>query len=149
MKKLGVVLSGGLLILVGLWWMGLRDTAQPKVKQNIQMTYAPKIDDQNEVKVEVVPVSLGTGSEVNFKVVLETHSVELDYDMRGISVLLDDQGIKYQPLSWSGGRGGHHLSGNLIFPKISTGTKELELVMLGVSGVDRKFKWELFSDGNR
>ncbi|KKS64104.1 MAG: hypothetical protein UV33_C0037G0001, partial [Candidatus Daviesbacteria bacterium GW2011_GWA1_42_6] len=44
---------------------------------------------------------------------------------------------------WSGGTGGHHLSGELIFPKITENAKSAELQVSGFGGAERVFKWEL------
>lgn len=77
-----------------------------------------------------------------FEVSLNTHSVALDYDLTNLSVLKDSRGNVYKPLSWTGGSGGHHVSGVLQFPKgAAAGT--LELLIKDVGDVPlRSFKFE-------
>ena len=136
MKKLGIILilNLTLIILVGVWVWNNR------VESN-QNQFTEQSDDQGEVTVEVMPVSLEPGKEVKLQVLIDTHSVELDYDLLKLAVLNDDKSNSLKPLSWTGGSGGHHLKGELIFPKISGSTKALELTIARIGGVDRKFKW--------
>lgn len=130
----GVVLAGN-----------LRTRQEPaSVSQpNGQKVFAPQTDSQAEVTVEVAPKSLGVGKEVVFEVSLNTHSVALDQDFSKTSKLVDDLGNQYQVFSWSGGSGGHHLSGDLTFPKISGQAKSVELTISGIGGVERVFRWVL------
>ncbi|KKS70857.1 hypothetical protein A3A14_03525 [Candidatus Daviesbacteria bacterium RIFCSPLOWO2_01_FULL_43_38] len=117
---------------------------QPQLTQQaIQKTFPPQTDGQGEVSVEVTPKILEVGKEVTFQVTFTTHSVELDKDLVKVSKLTDDQGNEYLPVSWSGGTGGHHLSGELIFPKITENAKSAELQVSGFGGAERVFKWEL------
>lgn len=116
---------------------------QPVQQQPAKKSFPAKTDSQGEVEIEVTPKILEVGKEVSFQVTFNTHSVELDKDLVKVSKLTDDQGNEYLPVSWSGGIGGHHLSGELIFPKISENTKSLELKISEVGGVERIFKWEL------
>lgn len=106
--------------------------------------YQSQTDDQAEVTVDVTPKILGAGRETNiFNVALNTHSVELDYDFVEIMILKDDLGNIYRALEWTGGRGGHHMSGDIIFPKLTPGVQSLELQIFGIGGVDRVFKWNI------
>lgn len=143
MKILGIFLVLVLVILVGSWaWImiGANQVSQGTVKQK---EFLKQSDDRGDVNVEVGPISLGAGKEVRFKVVLETHSVELNYDLLKISSLSDDKGNSLKPLSWSGGSGGHHLSGELIFPGLASKAKSAELLIANISGFDRSFRWNL------
>lgn len=107
--------------------------------------FAPKYQTQEnsegEVIVSVTPVRLSEKENVKFKVSLNTHSVELNYDLKNLAVLTDDNDIEYRPISWDGGVGGHHLEGNLIFPPLSKKVEEVTLKISGISGADRVFKW--------
>ena len=105
-------------------------------------SYEEQVSDQGDVAIKVKPLSLKSGSEVKFQLSLDTHSVELNYDLVEKSSLTDDQGRTLKPISWDGGSGGHHLSGKLVFPDTDK-VKTLELVISGIDGVDRKFKWEI------
>src|SRR3990172_6475879 len=52
-----------------------------------------------------------------FAVGMDTHSVDLDaIDLSKQSVLHDDSGKEYKPVSWQSAPGGHHRSGTLAFP---------------------------------
>lgn len=146
MKKLGIILSAILIFLIGLWLVSVFRINPVPVKDNDQMqkkTYQTQKNEQNEVTVEVTPISLKTEANLEFKVVLDTHSVELNYDLMKIAKLTDDKGRNLKPLSWIGGSGGHHLSGELVFPAISKDVKFLELTIANIAGPDRSFRWDL------
>jgi len=87
-------------------------------------------------------------TQLEFSVVMNTHSVDLDqYDLGKLTVLQDDSGNKYQPLSWQAPAGGHHRSGMLIFPlpdSVRQGkAKYFEIVIRDVDSIkERVFRWE-------
>jgi len=98
------------------------------------------------VSVEVTPTSLG-----GFEVVLNTHSVDLDFDLTKAMSLSDDLGNVYSPISWSGGKGGHHLTGSVVFGDI---LKKARKVTLTISEIENStfneiesptlsFSWDL------
>ncbi len=119
-------------------------TPEPQpIEQNVQKNFSAKSDSQGEVAVEVTPKILEVGKEAIFQVTLNTHSVELDKDLSKISKLKDDLGNEYVPVSWSGGTGGHHLSGDLTFPKIASQAKSVTLTVSEIGGFERTFQWEL------
>lgn len=107
-----------------------------------------RTNDERSVKVEVTPLNLSTAAEtLDFRVVLETHSVELDYDLAKIAVLRDDRGNAYRPSIWQGPAGGHHVEGVLRFAQarriMVPSPAYLELQIEGVAGVPRRsFRWE-------
>lgn len=80
-----------------------------------------------------------------FDVIMNTHSVELEYDLTKIATLRDDQGRVYEVKGWEGSTGGHHRQGILTFE--ATGgpaPKWLELNLSGISGVSsRLFRWDV------
>lgn len=78
-------------------------------------------------------------------VAMNTHSVELDYDLARLAVLRTDRGDEVIPLRWDGARGGHHVNGTLYFPAMDLkGVQWVELVIREVAGVpERTFRWEL------
>lgn len=101
-------------------------------------------DSQGAVNVQVTPAG-GTSSTLIFRVSMNTHSVELDYDMTKIAALTDDQGGTYPAKSWDGASGGHHRQGSLTF-EVPAGAapKSLELNLAGIGGVpSRLFKWDV------
>ncbi len=97
------------------------------------------------VTVDVKPTALTVGEPVSFDIAMNTHSVDLSDDMAKISVLRDDTGKEYAPTSWEGGgAGGHHRSGTLLFPALTSKPKSVELVIKGLAKVpERVFKWDL------
>ena len=75
---------------------------------------------------------------------MSTHSVELDQDLTQVTVLVDDQGKEYKPLSWEGAIGGHHREGTLIFDSITPIPKLIEMKIRDIDGIsERSFKWDL------
>lgn len=102
----------------------------------------PRTDSQAEVDITVKPVVLEVGKEAVFEIVFDTHTVPLDFDLAEVSKLADGEGNVYQPISWSGGSGGHHLSGTLSFPPIPK-TKFIEFTLSGINNIDRNFRWDL------
>lgn len=143
MKKMGIILLLILVVLVGLWVWVMISPNQISKEQVQQKTFTKQSDDQGEVIVEVTPISLDAGKEVKFRVALDTHSVELAYDLMKTSKLVDDKGQSLVPFSWNGGSGGHHLNGELVFPSLATETKSAQLVIANISGFDRRFIWNL------
>lgn len=160
MKKFIYILIIGLTIFFGASW-GVNkilnsEAGQPSVKTEVSAAarqplsqvqggdYQILLDDQAKVEVAVTPKTLGISQEKNvFTVVFDTHSVELDFDFTKIIALKDDLGNQYQALTWTGNRGWHHVSGDIIFPKINPSAEKVELIVVGVAGVDRKFSWQL------
>lgn len=108
-----------------------------------QANYETKQDSRGEITVEVAPVKLSRGDKVVFRVLLDTHSVELNYDLKNLAVLSDDKGREYKPVSWNGEVGGHHLSGTLVFPPLSRNVKSIRLTIKGVANIERTFVWSL------
>lgn len=98
---------------------------------------------EGAVIVKATPKTLASGSEAIFEVVFDTHSVDLNYDVAGIAQLTDDIGNTYQPVSWTGGKGGHHLEGILTFPDIAKSAKKITLTIQDIDNKDRIFEWNL------
>ncbi len=117
-----------------------------KPVQQVQTTnskYEKQQNQEAEVTVEVTPLKLSSKENTEFDIVLDTHSVSLDKSLKDISELEDNKGNIYNPISWSGGTGGHHLEGNLIFPPFSKDAESVKLTIKQVGGVDRIFNWAL------
>lgn len=57
--------------------------------------FQAQTNDENAVWVEVKPVQLVPGKPVIFQIWLNTHSVNLSYDMVQVSLLQDGQGKVY------------------------------------------------------
>lgn len=121
-------------------------SAAPQISPN-DLT---RVDQQGAVIVEVTPLDLEQpGENLEFDVVLETHSVDLSMDLATLATLTTDTGLSVQAALWDAPRGGHHVSGKLIFPAtkdgrpILEGASTLTLTLLNVDAPARVFKWEL------
>lgn len=114
------------------------------VPPSIAQTFTPQTNEGGGVTVIITPQSLVGGQPAVFKVVMDTHSVDLKDDMVKASLLRDDTGKQYQPIAWDGaGPGGHHREGSLKFEPLLGQPKVIELVIKGIAGVpERVFKWE-------
>lgn len=111
-----------------------------------------RTDEQGAVIVAVTPENLGNrGNTLNFRITMNTHSVNLGMDLTKLVTLQTDTGLNVSPISWNGPSGGHHISGTLLFPSIIEGKPILEgashltLVILEVGVPQRTFTWELGS----
>ena len=111
--------------------------------QTINNGYTKQGNQKADVTVEVIPLKLSSRENPEFNVVLNTHSVNLDKSLKNISVLEDDKGNIYNPISWSGETEGHHKEGNLIFSAFLQEAKSVKLTIKQIGGVDRIFKWNL------
>lgn len=92
--------------------------------------------------------------DLAFHVKMETHTVELGkYEPNELSTLRNDKGEMVKPLRWeSSTKEGHHLSGALIFPQVSSAgkniigpdTRYIEIAMKDIGGGGEKvFRWDL------
>lgn len=93
--------------------------------------------NENNVEFQVTP-----SNPSEFQIAINTHSVELDFDLTQISTLYDDAGNAYKPLKWEGSEpGGHHRNGILKFPAINENAKSVKLAI--IDSAKREFKWSL------
>ncbi|KKQ52377.1 MAG: hypothetical protein UT19_C0007G0085 [Candidatus Woesebacteria bacterium GW2011_GWB1_39_10b] len=144
-----IVIVGIILVIVviGSFISRKKEIPQGEVEQKqIQNTLSPQTNSEGSVEVEVIPVEISDTSDLwQFKIVLNTHSVELDQDLTKITLLVDDKGNEYQSLSWEGAPpGGHHREGVLTFDSISPQPSSIELVVRDIDGIEeRKFSWNL------
>lgn len=92
----------------------------------------------------------GATAEPVFKVVMDTHAVDLDgYDLRQTAVLRTEDGSELRPTGWDAPKGGHHREGLLTFPSatpdgkpVVTAGRAIELIIRDVAGVpERKYRW--------
>lgn len=120
------------------------------------LRFSGQQQDLGAVTLWVEPVVVVPAEKIVFQVSMDTHSVNLEYDFTQVMSLTDSLEIKYAATEWDGGRGGHHLSGRLVFKPI--GEQELlakninqQLVAdlysmnLDVQGVDEQsafFVWD-------
>jgi len=103
-------------------------------------------NDAGRVVIDVQPLKLDDDQETwEFAVALNTHSVNLAFDMTEVSVLRCDQGQEYTPTVWEGpAPGGHHRSGVLKFAALDHSTSFVEIVIRDVAEVpERVFRWDV------
>jgi len=109
-----------------------------------------RIDEQGAVVFAVTPLNLESPRDtLDFEVVMETHSVDLSWDLAAQAVLRTDTGLEVQATSWPVG-GGHHYSGTLSFPattaageSVMDGVDVLTMVIRDTDVPERMFVWEL------
>ena len=132
-------------VIIGSLIFGKYETPQLESEQQVvQTSLDPQINSQGTVEVEVTPVEIPDTSDLwRFKIVLNTHSVELDQDLTKTVLLFDNKRNQYTPLSWDGApAGGHHREGVLTFRPISPQPSSIELVVKNIGEIpERKFSW--------
>lgn len=105
-------------------------------------SFASQMNDEGAVTVTVTPRLRADGGW-EFGIVLDTHSEELTSDLVTATVLQDDKGREYAPVSWEGDPpGGHHRSGVLRFGTIDPSPISLALIIRDIGGIpERAFLW--------
>ena len=129
----GIMTMGTVILLA---WGPVAAQAPPGEKQSIP---------GGGVTVDVTFLK-GGGDGPAFKVVLDTHSVNLDvYQFEQIMRLRDGKGRELAPTAVENAEGsGHHRSATVRFAWPEPKPKSLELIVKGVAGVpERAFQWAL------
>lgn len=108
-------------------------------------------NEEGLVAVTVTPKEISGTSGLTFEISLDTHSVQLDYDLAQLIILIDEKGNVYKPISWQGDPpGGHHRSGILSFPATSASLDSITLKIFEIGGLpERTFTWDLREKGRR
>jgi len=130
---LGIMTMGAVILLA---WGPVAAQAPPGEKQSIP---------GGGVTVDVTFLK-DRGDGPAFKVVLDTHSVNLDvYQFEQIMRLRDGKGGELAPTVVEGATGsGHHRQATVRFAWPEPRPKSLQLVVKGVAGVpERAFQWAL------
>jgi hypothetical protein len=98
------------------------------------------------VTVAVTPQNLAASANTwDFKIVLDTHSADLNDDLMKSALLLDGAGGQHVPIAWDGAPpGGHHREGVLRFKPVTLrpAAIELRITRPGEPG-PRSFRWQL------
>ena len=114
--------------------------APPASRAEEPKSLGAQVSNEAEVTIEVTPSGFSTAG-IDFNITFTTHSVDLDFDLLQSSRLYSGS-EELQPLSWSGGRGGHHLSGVLKFPPLKSQSGSFKLTIEDASLVkERVFEW--------
>ena len=129
----GIMTIGAVILLA---WGPVAAQAPPGEKQSIP---------GGGVTVDVTFLK-DRGDTAGFKVVMDTHSVNLDgYRFEEIVRLRDGRGGELAPTAVEGATGsGHHREATVRFAWPDPKPRTLELVVRGVAGVpERLFQWTL------
>ena len=95
-------------------------------------TFGPQVSRVNAVTVTISPLNIAVGAGTwDFKIVLDTHSQDLQDDLLNATALVDETENGQRPIAWQGSPpGGHHREGVLRFntpePRTATITLRLE-----------------------
>ncbi len=109
-----------------------------------------RTDGQGAVEFAVTPLNLAApGATLDFDVSMNTHSVDLGWDLAAQATLATDTGLQVIGQKWPVGSG-HHYEGTLSFP-VTTGegkpllasAKTLTLTIRDTDVPERVFTWEL------
>jgi len=111
-----------------------------------------RVDEQGAVIFAITPLNLDSPDDtLDFEVVMETHSVDLAWDLAMTSTLQTDTGVEVQAITWPIGSG-HHYSATLLFPattssgeSVLAGVKVLTLIIRETDVPERLFAWDLGS----
>lgn len=100
--------------------------------------------ESNKVTFSVTP-EINPGVSIRLMVSMNTHSVDLNFDMLEISRLVDSDGDTFLPVEWQGpAAGGHHRSGTLIFSDIPEKLENLNFILSpGENFTELSFEWIL------
>ena len=99
-----------------------------------------KTNNEGEVTINVRYLGFKENS-MSFEVVMDTHSIDLDqYDLGQLSLLKDNKGNEYRPVSWDSEVGGHHRNGILTFSLTAPADKinKIELTIQNVAGIKER-----------
>ncbi len=109
-----------------------------------------RIDEQGAVTFDVTPLDLDSpGDTIDFEIVMDTHSVDLGWDLAAQAVLRTHTDLEVQGAGWPVGTSHHH-SGTLSFPArtaegvpILDGAGTLTLLIRDTEVSERAFVWVL------
>lgn len=125
-------------------------SAKSESPEAASATGETRTDDQGSVVFSVTPLNLASpGETLEFEVVMNTHSVDLGWDLAARSILQTDTGVEVGATGWPIG-GGHHYGATLSFPAITAdgepileGSTQLTLIIRDTDVPERRFTWEL------
>lgn len=109
-----------------------------------------RADSQGSVEFLVVPKNIDAPAEtLDFLVEMNTHSVDLSWNLAAQSTLAADTGLSVIGSSWPASNG-HHAQGTLKFPAktadgkpLLDGAKKLTLTIKDAGAPARVFEWTL------
>ena len=143
--RAAALVVSAVIVASAFLFTSVKATAQSDSADNSAIGLATQTDDQNLVTFDVTPADFSFGVPLRLKVSMNTHQGGLDFDLTEISMLKDNEGTTYAPLGWEGDApGGHHRSGTLTFPALSSEITSINLVIENVYDIPaRSFIWKL------
>ena len=144
-KLLLVVLIIFIFSLLSFWQSTKRNASRIKQQDSGQTKMTEIESNEGNVIVSVKPKVLQIGKKPVFEIKLDTHSVDLSFDIGKQSVLSNDKNNIYSQPVWDGSpSGGHHREGTLTFTKPLSETSSVRLTIKNIAGIpERKFRWQL------
>jgi len=142
MKKIKIILVL-IFILSAAFVLGYFGTLKIKRSSQDSGGYLKQSSVAGTVEVGVVPKELKAGQEMVFTVTLDNHIIDLNYDYTKIAAVVDDKGNVYKPTKWMEVEGGHHVTGDLIFNKLSGKARSIGLNINGIDSKNVVFNWDL------
>ena len=109
-----------------------------------------RTDAQGAVEFVIEPLNLNDdGGTIDFAVTMNTHAVDLGWDLAALSTLESDVGRRVAAIGWPIGSG-HHYGGTLSFPRAATdgedilaGAGVLRLTIRDTDVPQRVFTWDV------
>lgn len=109
-----------------------------------------RYDTQGVVEFAVLPLGLDPQAEtIEFEIGMNTHSVDVGWDLASQSSLSTDTGLEVGGMAWPIGSG-HHYGGVLVFPastpdgaRLLEGAGTLTLIIRDTDVPERIFLWHL------
>ncbi|HEY4518015.1 MAG TPA: hypothetical protein VJG48_00135 [Candidatus Paceibacterota bacterium] len=101
-------------------------------------------NDEGNVEIAITPLVVAQSAPTwDFKIKMDTHSVELDQDITKAAVLGDGRDDNSAPIAWEGTpAGGHHREGVLKFKPLKPRPKKINLKITNIGGIpERKYSW--------
>jgi hypothetical protein len=125
-------------------------TATPDLPPEPTAESLARTDDQGAVVFVVEPINLNdSGETLDFNISLNTHSVDVGWDLAALATLETDAGGQVEAIGWPIGSG-HHYGGTLSFPRVTAdgedllaGATVLRLIVRDTDVPERVFSWEL------
>ncbi len=142
--KLSRVIAAGVLLLLALALAACGGQAAALPAPTQPAADLSRTNEGGAVTFVVTPRDLDASSgTLDFDVSMNTHSVDLGFDLAKMAVLKTDTGAQIAPSAYQGGSG-HHVRGMLSFPAApAAGARTLTVVITNVAGVaERTFTWE-------
>lgn len=113
---------------------GMGDDTQEIVSSG--SVFAEQTRSMNGLTIAITPELLADG-EMAFFMRFDTHTGDLGFKVEDVVLLVDDTGNEYLATLWSGSPpGGHHRSGTVFFPELSSDASFITLIIYDVFGVD-------------